>query len=390
MNNQKRKICFIEPKFLKSIGGVETHGYEFVKFFLKDKDYKIDSIISCKKVKDGIDLKIREKEFEKKTKRVLQGSAKKDAISILKNSSPDTEIYFFNNPNWILTSETIKNKKPTSKIFVRSGGNDIPAGWIFNEKNKKINLKENQIKIVETINKNVDKIIVNSKFSKIRMLDLGIKKEKIIIVSGGVDCKLFKNKKKKKDKKIHIYFWGRLVEFKGLKYSLMTIKKVYEKEKNIEFVIIGDGPEKENILKIINQLNLNKIIKYKGAMEFNKIPQEAKDADIFLHLPIYLKRHIGGGSYIHTETMGRTYCEASSLGIPCVVSNVGGSPEMIKDKITGFIVQEKDYFEASKKVLRLINNKKIRNKMSLSARELATKKYNWPHLITKYKKILEK
>jgi glycosyltransferase involved in cell wall biosynthesis len=384
------KICFIEPKFLKSIGGVETHSYEFVKHFMENKNYKIDSIISKKIIKDGINLKIRNKKFEKITKRILIGDIKKDAKIILKNSI-DSKIYFFNNPNWILTAKYIREEKPNSKIFVRSGGNDIIAGWILDENDNSNKLEDNRKKIVEIINNYVDKLIVNSKYSKKRMISVGIKKRKIKIISGGVDCKTFSRKLKiRSRRKIKIGFWGRLVEFKGLEYSLKAINEVYKKYKDIDFTIIGDGPERKKILNFISKMNLKNIVNYKGIMEFNKIPLIAKDFDIFLHLPIYFKKVERGSTYIHTETMGRTYCEASSMGIPSVISNVGGGPEMIRNNKMGFIVKEKDYLEASKKILKLINNPGLRNKFGAKAREVSISNYDWNKLINKYEMVFQK
>jgi glycosyltransferase involved in cell wall biosynthesis len=391
MKNAIRKICFIEPKFLRSIGGIETHSYEFVKYFMENKNYKIDSIISKKDIKDGINLKIRNKRFEKITKRILIGNIKKDVKAILKNSI-NSEIYFFNSPNWILTARHIKEEKPNSKIFVRSGGNDIIAGWILNEKDNLNKLEDNRKKIVEIINNYVDKLIVNSKYSRKRMISVGIKKKKIKIISGGVDCKTFSPEIKRNfnDKNIKIGFWGRLVEFKGLEYSLKAINEVYKEYKSIEFDIIGDGPERKKILDLISKMNLKNIVKYRGIMEFNKIPLVARDFDIFLHLPIYLKKIERGSNYIHTETMGRTYCEANSMGIPSVISNVGGGPEMIINNKTGFIVKEKDYLEASKKILKLINNPRLRKKLGRKARKISLKRYNWNKLINKYEKVFRK
>jgi len=385
-----KKICFIEPKFLRSIGGVETHGYEFVKHFMGGKNYKINSIISKKNIKDGINLKIRNKIFEKITKRILIGDIKKDAETILKNSI-NSEIYFFNSPNWILTAKYIKKERPKSRIFVRSGGNDIMAGWILDENDKTKKLEDNRKKIVEIINNFVDKLIVNSKYSEKRMISVGIKKRKIKVISGGVDCKTFSNKLKiRNSKKIKIGFWGRLVEFKGLEYSLKAIKEAYKGYQDIEFTIIGDGPERKKILNLISEMNLKKIVDYKGIMEFNKIPLIARNFDIFLHLPIYLKKVERGSTYIHTETMGRTYCEASSMGIPSVISNVGGGPEMIENNKMGFIVKEKDHLEASKKILELINNPKLRRKFGAKARKISLSNYDWNKLINKYEKVFQK
>jgi len=385
----KTKICLIGPKFLKSIGGVETHGYEFVRSFLKDKKYEIDTIFSCKKVTDGINLDIKNKEFENKTKRILIKNIEIDGKKILKNSSKKTNIYFFNNPNWIQVAKLIKEKKPNSKIFVRSGGNDLMAGWILDESDKKSNLKLNRKILVDTINNYVEKLIVNSKYSKKRMVSIGINPNKLEIISGGVDCKNFKPKKNKKKNKIKLAFWGRLVKFKGLEYSIKAINEVYKHNKNIEFLIYGKGPEEEKIKKQISKLKLDKVVKCLGAKEFKMIPFYAQDVDIFLHLPIYLKKRGRKGEYIHTETMGRTYCEASALGIPIIASNVGGSPEMVIDGQTGFIVKEKDFLKASRKIIHLIENITLREKISKNARKIAKQNYDWNVLIKKYKKLFK-
>jgi glycosyltransferase involved in cell wall biosynthesis len=387
MNEKIIKICFIDPKFLRSIGGVETHGYEFIKSFFNQDNYKIDSIISCKDVTDGISLNVTNEKFEDRTKRILIKNLTKDSQAILDNSAADTKIYFFNNPNWILSAELIKKLRPDSKIFVRSGGNDIMAGWILDENCSENNLEDNRKKLVFAINHFVDKLIVNSNYSKTRMLSIGVKEEKIVIISGGVDCKLFCPKKNRNGRKIKIAFWGRLVEFKGLNYSLRAIKEIYKSHKNIEFILIGDGPEKNKILSLISELGLKDIVKFKGIQFFSKIPEIVRDVDIFLHLPIYLMKRERGSQYIHTETMGRTYCEASSMGIPSVVSNVGGSPEMILNNITGFVVHEKDFIGASIKLKELIENKKLRDEMSSSARKIALEEFDWRNLIEKYKEI---
>ena len=90
----EEKICFIDPKFLKSIGGVETHGYEFVRHFLKDREFQIDKIFSKKDVNDGINLEVKNKSMEAKTIRKLSGNFKKDTKTILyyKNYDKNTRI----------------------------------------------------------------------------------------------------------------------------------------------------------------------------------------------------------------------------------------------------------------------------------------------------------
>jgi glycosyltransferase involved in cell wall biosynthesis len=384
---KKDKICFIDPKFLKSIGGVETHGYEFVKHFLKDKEFQLNKIFAKKEVNDGINLEISNRLMEPRTIRNLSGDFKKDAKSILKNTK-DTKIYFFNNPNWLPMAEYIKKSKPKSKVFVRSGGNDMMAGWIGCENSKESLLKNREF-LVSLINNYVDFLIANSNFSRERMISVGIKPKKIKVIRGGVDCNLFKPSKRQIEKIMTISYWGRWVEFKGLEFTLKTIKEVYKRDKNIRFIMIGDGPERNSIFKLIHKLKLKEIVDYKGLVEFSEIPSLVRDSEIFLHLPICLRKRERGSSYIHTETMGRTYCEATSLGMACVISDVGGGPEIINNSINGFVVPEKDYKLAAKKILGIIGNKKLREKMGKNGRHIALKKFDWKILIKKYKDLLK-
>jgi len=384
----KQKICFIDPKFLKSIGGVETHGYEFVRYFSKDSRYKIEYIFSKAKVSDGINHDSKNKELEKKVIRKLTGDLKKDAALILK-MTPDINIYFFNNPNWLPIAKDIRKVRPNAKIFVRSGGNDIPAGWVVDENDKSVSLLKNRKILVNTINKSVDSLIVNSDFSRERMIALGIKPSKITKVIGGVDCSSFVPNKNPESKKIEIAFWGRLVEFKGINYSLKAINEVRKKHKDITFTIIGDGPEREKMMKMIPKLNMKSFVKYKGLVEFYEIPPLVKDAKIFLHLPIYLEKKVRGSKYIHTETMGRTYCEATSLGMVSVISNVGGGPEIIREGENGFVVPEKDYKLAAQKISELIENPQLLERMGRKGRKIARKEFDWKILINKYKELFK-
>ena len=386
----EEKICFIDPKFLKSIGGVETHGYEFVRHFLKDREFQIDKIFSKKDVNDGINLEVKNKSMEAKTIRKLSGNFKKDTKTVLTNTSKDKKIYFFNNPNWLPMAEYIKKSRPHSKIFVRSGGNDIMAGWIGNENSKKEPLLKSRKFLVNLINSYVNFLIVNSGYSKRRMISIGINPQKIKIITGGVDCNLFKPIKQKSKREIKISYWGRWVKFKGIELSLKAIKEVHKQNKNIKFVMIGDGPEKDRIMKLVSKLKLSDIVDYKGLVEFRKIPLLVRGSEIFLHLPIYLNKKERGSNYVHTETMGRTYCEATSLGMACVISNVGGGPEIIKNQKNGFLVSEKDYHSAAEKILELIANEKLRSKMGDEGRKIALKKFDWKILINKYKELFIK
>ena len=188
----KTKICLISPKFLDYIGGMETHAYEFAKWFSNKPDYKLVSVITRKETNDGIYVAgSTDKYIKTKIIKELTTDFKKDLNIILKNSPKDTKIYFFNSPNWIPLIKSLKEIRGNSKVIIRSGGTDLVAGWIGSEDDLDGHMEENKKFIVSIINNYVDMLVVNSNFSKQRFLDIGIKGNKMLVVSGGVDCKRY-------------------------------------------------------------------------------------------------------------------------------------------------------------------------------------------------------
>lgn len=385
----KKQICFIAPKFMNYIGGVESHGREFAKYFSNDEDYAITSIFSKKNIKDGI-LVNNYNLPNIKCQNILTVNFKKDAKQIINNIHKNTQIFFFNNPNWLPISKYIKEAFPNAKIIARSGGNDILAGWIGEENSTVYNLEENRQYLVKLINKYVDHLVVNSNYSFNRMLSIRIDNNKLVVLKGGVDCLKFRPNKDYliSNNEINIATSARLVKFKGIEHSLQTIKILNHLcDRKIFYSIIGDGPERKYLEKLTMSLGIDNITKFLGVKSFEEMPNVMKKFDIFLHLPINLKKNINGFSYIHTETMGRCFCEAAACGIPAVGSDVGGVSEIVSDCISGYIVKEGDYITAADKILTLIENAKLSKIMGINARKKAMSDFDWKILHHKYKSL---
>jgi len=396
-----KKICLISPKFLGYIGGMETHAFEFAKAFSNDLKYPLESIFIKTHVDDGISAYPNETHdgvkgyngnkhnFESLIREELTSDFNIDAKIISSGSDPDNTIYFLNSPTWLPALALIKAKYPKTKVIVRSGGNDIVAGWSGSEADRDKNIYEIRKYLVELVNDYTDRFIVNSNYSKRRTLEVGVRPEKIVKVKGGVDCSSFyPNPTTNGNNHINILTVARLVKFKGFEHSLLAINELIRGNgTKIHYLIAGDGPEKEHLKDIVKKMNLEKDITFLGARPVYMMPEIYRMGDIFLHMPIYWERNERGGMYIHTETMGRGLCEALGTGLPVVASNVGGVPEMIEDKVSGFIVPEKDYILSSEKLNLLINNEKLRKNMGREARERATKNFDWKILFEKYKKI---
>ena len=94
--------------------------------------------------------------------------------------------------------------------------------------------------------------------------------------------------------------------------------------------------------------------------------------DYYNELDIYLAL-----STEDSESFGVAIIEASSCEKPVIVSNVGGLPEVIDEKNTGFIVNKEDYIKASEYLEKLILDKNLRIEMGKKGREFVEKNYDF-------------
>ena len=171
---------------------------------------------------------------------------------------------------------------------------------------------------------------------------------------------------------IYIIFVGRLAKIKGLPYLIRAFKKILNQTKNVFLIIIGSGPLLPYILSD-NEIRENIIII--GKIPHEIIPNYLLAADIFV-LPSI------------SEGVPLSLLEAMAAGLPIIASDVGGIPSIIKNDINGFLVKPADSEELARKMMILIENEKLRDKMR--KRNLKdVRKYSWSIIVKKLFDIYE-
>ena len=144
-----------------------------------------------------------------------------------------------------------------------------------------------------------------------------------------------------------------LVERKGVAYIIDTIKNI--QDQNVKLLIIGRGPEKENLAKQIKENHLENRVFLLG--EQSPLPYYLA-SNLFIFNSFYIKEE---GDF---EGLGIVSLEAQILGIPVIGARSGGIPEAIDDGKSGFIIPEKDNQALKEKILLLKNNKELYNQFS--------------------------
>lgn len=227
------------------------------------------------------------------------------------------------------------------------------------------NLLNTHTKKYFNIAKQADVVTVNSKYTYDCLLkSVGETWHNIVIVPVPVDVNYFKpvSAPRERNKCFKIIFCGRLIEWKAPTFAIKIVREVIQRGYAVKFDIIGNGPEYQNCKELIINNGLEDTIKLLGSLSQEDIRIKLDQADVFLFPCIKeLKTY-------KTEAQGLVLQEAQSMGVPVLISDVGGMKYGMKDGQTGYVVKENDLLGFSDKLVELIENPSLRDSMSVEGR----------------------
>lgn len=145
---------------------------------------------------------------------------------------------------------------------------------------------------------------------------------------------------------------ARLDAVKNQPMMLLATRALIDQGYKVRLLLVGDGPERENLEAITQQLELNSAVIFTG---FQSQPADYLSVmDVFL-LPSF------------TEGTSMTLLEAMSLGIPTVATQVGGTPEIIESGETGILIKSDDLTGFANAIKALLDQPIQRQKMAQNA-----------------------
>ena len=211
--------------------------------------------------------------------------------------------------------------------------------------------RNNKNRILNTLNK-ADLIIYNSEFTQNKTIKnfKSLKKIDHTIIHPAFIKKISKNKIKKK---YDLCTVARLEYRKGHHLVFEAMSKL-RNEYNIllKYAILGDGPELSRLKDLVVRLSLQ------GQVDF--IYHDCPSEKIFKNSSIHIMPTLTTPDSI--EGFGISNVEAASFGLPCIVSNSGGTPESIGEN--GIIVKENDSKELVVSILDIFKKYKSYSRKS--------------------------
>ena len=186
-----------------------------------------------------------------------------------------------------------------------------------------------------------------------------------------------KEKLKIKDDSFNIVFVGRLAKEKNVDLLLSAQKEIIKKNKNINLIIIGDGPDMEEYKETSKKLGIDKNIFFTGKVPWEEVPLYYRIADVF-------------ATASTTETQGLTVIEAMAASVAPICIDDESFRNTVIDGLNGRIFKTED--EYIKIVLELSKDKKTLTQLQKQARlnaEVHSSKYYGESVLDVYKHAIE-
>lgn len=163
-------------------------------------------------------------------------------------------------------------------------------------------------------------------------------------------------------------------------YDVQTIIKAFkiisEKYNDASLGIVGDGSLRQELEKLVNELKLTKNIIFYGQVKHTQIQAIYNNYDIFLNSS-------------KVDNLPGSILEAFACGLPVISTNAGGIPYMVKDGVSGLLVEIGDSVAMAEKMRYILVNPDKGNHLVKSGLE-ELKIYSWKNIKQKLLPIFER
>jgi len=210
-------------------------------------------------------------------------------------------------------------------------------------------------------------------------VDQGVNPERCVVVPNAVDLDRFKPTDNCKSNVRAEFAWGkshnvfslvgRVVSWKGQDYFIRAIAEAYKSDDSVRALVVGDGGEQTDtndsyfagLRTLVSELGLEEIVRFTGHR--TDIPEVMRSSDVVVcasSLP---------------EPFGRVIIESMALGTTVIATDAGGARDIIDNDVNGLLVPVKDSHAMAQAMLRLCEDRKLKERLRMTAAESVKRLY---------------
>jgi colanic acid/amylovoran biosynthesis glycosyltransferase len=203
---------------------------------------------------------------------------------------------------------------------------------------------------------------------------LGLDPAKVFVRSWGVDTRIFQPASNSStigvarveaDRTLRVVSVSRIHWIKGYEFALQALAQVQRAGVDIDYTIIGHADDKArlSVLATARDLGLESSVHIHGTQSQSEIVSMLRSADVFVLSSL-------------SEGLSTATLEAMAVGLPVVVTDVGGMREAVTDGVHGFVVPPRDPAALAAALLELAADGELRQKMGDEGRRRAVEEFD--------------
>lgn len=209
-----------------------------------------------------------------------------------------------------------------------------------------------------------DRIVTASPFMKETWELIGVSTDRIALISNAVPIPEASNAHSSGGETT-ILFLTRIVPAKGILELIDAVRELRRAGKSVRLRIVGaEERETQQVKDYLAEAGAGDFVEYVGPVPEAEKQVEYWGADIFA-FPT------------HVEDQSYAVMEAMSYGLPCVASDVGGVPSLIRSGEHGLLVPAKDVDALAAALERLVDNKALAKELGAAARKRIESEFTW-------------
>jgi glycosyltransferase involved in cell wall biosynthesis len=205
---------------------------------------------------------------------------------------------------------------------------------------------------------------------------LGAKATPIHCNYHGIDLSLFTNNVRRSEPEppYRLFTIARITEKKGLPTVYRALKLLADRDIDFHHKLIGDGDDRETILRLIEELGLSERCSWLGTKSHAEVLDYFKESDLFV-----LGCEIAGNG--DRDGIPNVLVESLAMGVPAVSTNVSAIPEILLDGKTGLTVAQKNPAALAEAIHRLLTDKRLRENVIKGGQERVLEQFDNKGLI---------
>jgi L-malate glycosyltransferase len=162
---------------------------------------------------------------------------------------------------------------------------------------------------------------------------------------------------------------GRLDPIKNIPLLVKALADVHHSNTSIKGLLVGDGPERQQLQKIVVSLNIEEDIVFAGYR---------KDAtDVLQCLDLFVLCSFSEGTSM-------ALLEAMAAGIPAIVTDVGGNPELISNNVNGWVIPTDSPADLIRAIYEALNNKVLTANMVKNGQQRFHNSFTFDSMLQNY------